>query len=165
MLQALQFEVLASSHKKKTGDADEDENLNTWNVVLELLTMPGSSPALQQSLQDGEVCRVAMSCHSRWTVGICPWNGKQGSDCRDTQMERCESTPTSLQAWKTGERLLHAHPGCAYIVQYVMGIWKGNVARKVAVRQGLRRLCQGWTKIGLGPSAPRTGAQFCLSFA
>ena len=25
--------------------------------------MPGSSPAAQQSLQDWEVCRVALSCH------------------------------------------------------------------------------------------------------
>ena len=31
-------------------------------------------------------------------------------------------------------------------------------------RQELRRLCQRWTKIGLGPSAPRTGSQFCFEF-
>ena len=53
----------------------------------------------------------------------------------------------------------------AYIEHHVMGVWSVNVARNVTVRQELRRLCQVWTKFGLGPSAPRTGPQFCLSFA
>ena len=75
-----------AENSSETSDTAEDGNLNTWNAKLELLTMPRSSPAVQHSLQDGEVCRVAMSCHSRWTVGMCPWNGKQGSDCRDTQI-------------------------------------------------------------------------------
>ena len=39
------------------------ENLYTWSALMEVLTMPGSSPAIQQSLQDWEVCRVALSCH------------------------------------------------------------------------------------------------------
>ena len=43
-----------------------------------------------------------------------PWNGKQESDCRDAQIERCESTSPSMQAWKAGERLLHAQPHCVY---------------------------------------------------
>ena len=34
----------------------------TWHL-LEELTMPCSSPAVQQSLQDWEVCRVALSRH------------------------------------------------------------------------------------------------------
>ena len=29
-------------NSSETSDTDEDENLNTWNVLLELLTMPGS---------------------------------------------------------------------------------------------------------------------------
>ena len=37
-----------------------------------------------------------------------------------------------------------------------MGMWQGTW-------QELRGLCQGWTKIELGPSAPRTAPQFCLS--
>ena len=40
-----------------------EENHNTWNALLEAPTIPGSSPAMQQSLQDWEVCRVALSCH------------------------------------------------------------------------------------------------------
>ena len=36
---------------------EEEENHN------EALTMPGPSPAIQQSLQDRKVCRVALSCH------------------------------------------------------------------------------------------------------
>ena len=45
-----------------TCDTNEDENQNTWNALLEVLTMPGSSPAIQHSLQDWEVRRVALSC-------------------------------------------------------------------------------------------------------
>ena len=50
-------------NSSETSDTDEDENRNTWNAWLEVLTMSGSSPALHQSLQDWEVCRVALSCH------------------------------------------------------------------------------------------------------
>ena len=50
-------------NSSETSDTDEDENHSTWNALLEVLTMPGSSPATQQSLQDWEVCRVALSCH------------------------------------------------------------------------------------------------------
>ena len=52
-----------ADNSSETSGTDEDENLNTWNALLELLTMQGSSPAIQQSLQDREVCRVALSCH------------------------------------------------------------------------------------------------------
>ena len=54
--------VAAHEYVGGTSDTDEDENHNTWNALVEALTMPGSSPALQQSLQDWEVCRVALSC-------------------------------------------------------------------------------------------------------
>ena len=87
-----------------------------------------SSPALQQSLQDGEVCRVAMSCHSRWTVGICPWNGKQGGDCRDAQIVRCNSTSASMQAWTTGERLLYVRLN-AYMIHDVAVEWNGDCGK------------------------------------
>ena len=107
----------------------------------------------------GWLCRA-----TRRTVGICPWNVQQGSDCRDAQTEWCESTSTCLQAWKTGERLLHAQPPCVYST-IRNGSMEWECGKNVAVRQELRRLCQCWTKIGLGPSAPRTGPQFCLSFA
>ena len=50
-------------NSSETSDTDEDENHNTWNSLLEVLTIPGSSQAIQQSLQDWEVCRVALSCH------------------------------------------------------------------------------------------------------
>ena len=47
-----------------TGDTEEEEEShNTWNALLEALTMPGSRPPIQQSLQDWEVCRMALSCH------------------------------------------------------------------------------------------------------
>ena len=46
----------------ETSDTNEDENHKTWNALLEVLTMPGCSPAIQQSLQDWEVRRVALSC-------------------------------------------------------------------------------------------------------
>ena len=52
-----------AQNSSDTSDTDDDENHNTWNALLEVLTMPGSSPAIQQSLQDWEVCRVALSCH------------------------------------------------------------------------------------------------------
>ena len=52
-----------AGNSSETSDTDDDENLNTWNALLELLTMPGSCPAIQQSLHDWEVCRVALSCH------------------------------------------------------------------------------------------------------
>ena len=60
-----EYEAYAASadNSSETSDTDEDEHLNTWNALLELFTMPGSSPAIQQSLQDWEVCRVALSCH------------------------------------------------------------------------------------------------------
>ena len=52
-----------AENSSDTSDTDEDENHNTWNALLEVLTMPGSSSAIQQSLQDWGVCRVALSCH------------------------------------------------------------------------------------------------------
>ena len=60
-----EYEAYAAyaENSSETSDTDEDENLSTWNALLELLTMPGSSPEIQQSLQDWEVCRVALSCH------------------------------------------------------------------------------------------------------
>ena len=52
-----------AENNSETSGTDEGENLNTWNELLELSTMPGSSPAIQQCLHDWEVCRVALSCH------------------------------------------------------------------------------------------------------
>ena len=71
-----------SSH---TSDTDEEENHNTWNALLEALTMPGSSPAIQQSLQDWEVCRLALSCHFALDI---LYSGKQDSDCLAAQKTR-----------------------------------------------------------------------------
>ena len=34
------------------GRQQEEESHNTWNALLEALTMPGTSPPIQQSLQD-----------------------------------------------------------------------------------------------------------------
>ena len=56
----------------------EEENHNTWNALLEALTMPGSSQAIQKSLRDWEVCRVDILYVS---TGV----RKQESDCRDSQ--------------------------------------------------------------------------------
>ena len=52
-----------AENSSDAGDTDEDENHNRWNALLEALTIPGSSPAIQQSLQDWEVCWVVSSCH------------------------------------------------------------------------------------------------------
>ena len=46
-----------------TGTMEVEENHNTWNALLEVLTVPGSSPALHQTLHDWEICRLALSCH------------------------------------------------------------------------------------------------------
>ena len=133
-----------AENSSETSDTDEDEHHNTWNALLEVLTMPGSSPAIQQS---GWHCRAT----SRWTVCTFPWNGKQGSDCRDAQIEVCGRASTCLKAWKTEERLLHAQPHCEY------GTIRGG---NLAVGQELRRLDRRSTKAGLGPCAPRTGSSF-----
>ena len=139
-----------------TSDTDKDENHNTRNALLEALTMPGTSPAIQQSLEDwgyaGWHCRNTL----RWTSCTCPWNGKQGSDCQDAQNTLCEPAFTHIKAWQAGERLLYAQPHCEKST-----IRNGNLA----VRQEAWRLEQCWTKAGLGPSAPRTGSQFCLCVA
>ena len=50
----------------------------------------------------GWLCRAIF----RWTFCTCPWNGKQGSDCRDAQIELCGLAYTCLKAWEAGERLL-----------------------------------------------------------
>ena len=55
------YEYMASS--SGTSDSEEEENHNTWNMLLELLTLPGSSPAMQRGVRDLELCRVALSCH------------------------------------------------------------------------------------------------------
>ena len=39
-----------AENSSDTGDMEEEENHNAWNALLEALTMPGSSPAIQQSL-------------------------------------------------------------------------------------------------------------------
>ena len=62
MVPAYEYEEYAEK-SSDTGDTEEEENHNTRNALLEALTMPGSSPAMQHSLQDWEVCRVALSCH------------------------------------------------------------------------------------------------------
>ena len=41
-------EYMASS--SDTRDSEEEENHNTWNMLLDLLTLPGSSPEIQQGL-------------------------------------------------------------------------------------------------------------------
>ena len=46
-----------------TSDSEEEEHHNTWNMLLELLTLPGSIPAMQRGTYDWELCRVALSCH------------------------------------------------------------------------------------------------------
>ena len=57
----------------------------------------------------------------------------------------CEPAFTYIKAWQTEERLLYAQPHCE----------KGPIRNgNLAVRQEAWRLCQCWTKAGLGPSAP-----------
>ena len=92
----LPCEYMASS--SDTCDSEEEENHNTWNMLLELLTLPGSSPSIKQGLFDCELCSVALSCHFALEIihtyiyiYICilwPWSDEQGeSDC-DTPKHR-----------------------------------------------------------------------------
>ena len=104
-----------------TGDTEEEHH-NTWNALLEALTMPGSSPAIQQSLQDWEVCRVALSCHFEL-------------DILYMSME-----------WQAGERLLHAQTHCE---NCVLRYGKLTVRQKVrGTRQGWTR--SDWVQVHPG---------------
>ena len=47
------YECVESS--SDTSDTEVEENHNTWNALLEVLTLPASSPATQQGLHDWEV--------------------------------------------------------------------------------------------------------------
>ena len=62
-----------AENSSETSDTDEVEDLNSWNALLEALSMPCSSPAIQQSLQDLEVCRWHCRAPSRWASCTCPW--------------------------------------------------------------------------------------------
>ena len=53
-----------------TGTAEAEENHNTWNALLEVLTLPGSSPAIQQSLQDWGGMQIGIDVPLR--AGRCP---------------------------------------------------------------------------------------------
>ena len=89
-----------------TSDSEEEEvNHNTWNMLLEILMMSGSSPAIQQGLlrlgimqggivmplraghnflsmerQAGERRRYAQAQYESWWLHT-PWRDKQESDC------------------------------------------------------------------------------------
>ena len=54
----------------------------------------------------GWLCRAP----SRWTfcTCLCPWNGEQGSDCRDAQNMQCKPASTFIKVWKAGVRLPHS---------------------------------------------------------
>ena len=154
-----------ADNSSETSGTYEEENLNTWNALLELLTMPGSSPAIQQCFQDWEVCIVALSCHSRWAVGICPWylsmECKQGSDCRDDQIERCESTSASMQAWKTGERLVFAR-FTTYIVHYVTRVWYGDCGKECGSEARVTEALSGLDKVRTGSKRTQDGTTVLL---
>ena len=49
------------SERGSSDDAGAPHNI--LNEVLHLFTFPGCSPALQQGLDNWELCRVALSCH------------------------------------------------------------------------------------------------------
>ena len=40
----------------------EEEQHNAWNHLLELFTLQGSSPKIQQSLKEEELCKTALTC-------------------------------------------------------------------------------------------------------
>ena len=46
-----------------TGTTEVEEYHNTWNALLEVLTMLGSISAIHQTMHDWELCRLALSCH------------------------------------------------------------------------------------------------------
>ena len=80
--------------------------------------------------------RHSISISSILQVFFVTRSGKQGSDCRDAQVELCEPASASVQALKAGERLLHAQPHCVYGTLR-NGSMKWEVARNVAAKQEL----------------------------
>ena len=77
------------------------------------LTMPGSSPAIQQSLQDWDVCRVALSCHVALDTLYMSmeWQAVERLP-RRPKITVCEIVRTHIKVLKAGEQLLHAQPHC-----------------------------------------------------
>ena len=130
---ALVYEYVAHAaypeNSSETSDTDEDEDLNTWNALLELLTMPGSSPALQQSMQDGEVCRVA--CRATLAGQLVFFHGmvSRGAiaempklsgaslhlhPCRRGKQGATATRPASLRVWYNT------------LWEYGLGMWQGT---------------------------------------
>ena len=44
-------------------DVSEEEQHNAWNHLLELFTFHGSSPKIQQCLEEEELCKKALAYH------------------------------------------------------------------------------------------------------
>ena len=44
-------------------DASEEEQHNTWSDLLELFTLQGSNPNIEQCLKDEELCKTALTRH------------------------------------------------------------------------------------------------------
>ena len=82
---------------------------------------------------------AAWPCHatSRWTILICPWSSKQGSDC--------DTPKNSVRA------------AC---YEYV----KLNSEAAVPWIRRPRAFVMKTSEDGLGPSAPRNRPQFCWAF-
>ena len=99
MVLACEYEEY-EENRSDTGDTEDDGNHNTWNAL--------AGGALDAMLQLGKYagwhCRVTL----RWTSCTCPWNGKQGSDCRDRPKTRylyqgVESRgATATREWEIG---------------------------------------------------------------
>ena len=95
------YEYMASM--SGTSDSEEEESHNTWNALLELLTMPGS---IQRSIFDWELCRVALSCHFALDVIYMSMEWCAGERLRyaQTQHASCllrihESTGEAAETW------------------------------------------------------------------
>ena len=65
-----------------------------------------------------------------------------------------------IKVWKAWERVPHAQPHCEKCACVMC-----NGKPAVRLRQKGMWPLSGWDKAGLCPSTPRTGPQYCLSFA
>ena len=109
-----------AENSSETSGTDDKEKLNTWNVLLELLAMLGSSPAIKQSL--GWHSRATL----RWTSCTCPLcvvsRGATAETPKKHVMRDCAYLHQGVESRRaTATRPASLREMC---VRYVMGNWQ-----------------------------------------
>ena len=99
-----------------------------------------------------------------WTLCTCPWNGKQVSDCQDAQIVRCVSMSASMQAWKTGERLLYARLK-VYVIHCVTGERNGYCGKVCGSEARVTEALSGLVKAKTGSKRTQDGTAVLLKLA